>query len=140
GDDRHGDLSGARLGADALGDAVARPQLAPEIVVEKLAPDRLRLADDRRDAAVLEEGAGLGIPAHVEAPEQHREPGAAELERQVTAARVLVGLHAGEPDDDLDAVLERFFLDGADGGGKDRSVHLLVPDDRFEVAALITPQ
>ncbi|TMA52449.1 MAG: hypothetical protein E6J75_16880 [Deltaproteobacteria bacterium] len=140
GDHRHGDLSGAGLGTDAVGDAVARPQLAPEIVVEQLAPDRLGLADDRRDAAVLEEHTGLGMAAHVEAAEQHREPGAAELKREVPPARVLVGLHAGEADDDFDPVLERLLLDGADGGGKNRAIHLLVPDDRFEVDALIAAQ
>ena len=140
GDDRHGDLSGAGLGADAVGDAVARPQPVPEVVVQQLAPDRLGLAHDGGDAAVLQEGAGLGIATHVEAAEQHRKTGAAELESEIPAARVLVGLHAGEPDDDLDAVLERLFLHRADRRGEDRAVHLLVPDDGLEVYALIAAQ
>src|SRR5207244_8718375 len=88
GDERHGDLARAGLGADALAHAVARSQLAAQVVVEDVGPDGPGLAHHGGDAAALEEGARLGIAAHVEAAEEDREAGAAELERQVAPARV----------------------------------------------------
>ena len=140
GDDWHGDLAGARLGADPVGDAVGPTQPAGDVIVEQLAPDGLRLADDGRDAAVLEKSPCLGIAAHVKTADEHRKPRPAEPQREIAAARVLIGLHAGEPDDDLHAVLEGFLLDGADRVRQDRPVHLLVPEHGLEVDALLAVQ
>ena len=137
GDERHGDVRAAGLGADAIRHAVGRPELATEVVVEEIRPERLRLAHDGRDPALLEEAPRLGIAAHVEATEENGEACAPELAGEVAAARVLVRLHAGEPDQHLDAVLQRLLLDGADGGGQDRPVHLLVPDHGLDVDRVV---
>ena len=108
GDERHGDVRAAGLGADAIRHAVGRPELATEVVVEEIRPERLRLAHDGRDPALLEEAPRLGIAAHVEATEENGEACAPELAGEVAAARVLVRLHAGEPDQHLDAVPSAF--------------------------------
>ena len=56
-----------------------------------------------------------------------------KLQREIAAARVLIGLHAGQADQQFDAVFLRLFLDGLDGLGADDAVADLVPDNGLEM-------
>ena len=73
-------------------------QFAAQVVVEDLHPGAFGLADHRGDPTTVEKRTRVRVAADVKAPHQHREARGDELQRQVPAARVLIGLHAGEAD------------------------------------------
>ena len=94
GDRWHQDLARAGLGANAGGDAVVQLQRAAQVVVQQLHPSAFGLAHHSGHSTTVEKRARLGVPADVEAAHDHRKTNGHELQRQVPAARILVGLHA----------------------------------------------
>ena len=56
-----------------------------------------------------------------------RQPLGYELQREVAAARILIRLHAREPDEQFDAVFASLFLDCGNSLGRNRAVADFVP-------------
>src|SRR5208282_2761316 len=133
GDERNDNVVAARLGADSLRHRVLGLQLAAQEVLDDYSPQIFGLADHRADSAFVEELHRVGIAADVESAHHHRHAERLELQRDIAPARILVGLHAGKADQQLDAVLVRLFLDGPDGLGADYAVADFVPNDGLEI-------
>ena len=132
GDQRNYDIFLAGLRADSLRHRVALAQLAAQEVLDNIAPDILCLADDGGDAAFVEELARVGETADVEAAHHRRDALGDELKREVPSARILIRLHAGQPDQQLDAIFACLFLDRRDCLGADDAVADFVPNHGFE--------
>ncbi len=88
-------------------------QLAAQEILDDIAPDIFSLADDGGDAAFVEELARIREAADVEAAHHRGHAFGDELKREVAPARILIRLHAGEPNQQLDAVFARLVLDRA---------------------------
>ncbi len=132
GDQRHDDIFLAGLRANPLRDRVADLQLAFQKILDDIAPDIFRLANDGRDAAFVEELARLGKAADMESAHHRGHALGDELQREVATARILIRLHARQSDQQLDAVFTRLFLDRLDCLGADDAIADFVPDDRLE--------
>ena len=132
GNDRHDDVVLAGLGADAVGNRVVLLEFPSQHILDDDGPEVFGLTHDGGDAAGVEEIARLRIAADVEPAHHHAHALSDELERDIAATRILIGLHAGHPDEQFDAVFLGLFLDGLDGFGTDDPVADFVPDDGIE--------
>ena len=92
-------------------------QFALEEILNDLRPQILGLARDGSDAALVEELARLGIAADVETAHHGGHTLRNELQRQVASTGILIGLDAGQTDQQFHAVLVRLLLHRLDSCG-----------------------
>src|SRR5208282_2286135 len=108
-------------------DRIVELQFAAQEVLDDPAPEIFRFTHDRGDSATVQELARFRVAADMEAPHHRGHALGDELQAKVAPARILVRLHAGQTDQQLDAVFGRLLFDRVDRLGADHTVADFVP-------------